>query len=262
MRTLLPVGDSAQTPDDTTDVHAHYATNWIENGGVRVNFVSSVDGSATVEGKSRGLQTPGDNQIFAALRDLADVILVGASTATKEGYQPSRPSATRQAKRAEYGLSPFPASAVMSASLNIDLSSKLYSDASPQAPTLIITSSTAPLARRNDIIDLAGGDRGLQLLEAPSVDGGGVDFAHAAAELRSLGYRRILCEGGPRLFSAGLLSRAVDELCLSITPMLTGPGSPTITAGDEWPEDFLPQLTLTGLLTEDDALFCRYRVRH
>jgi riboflavin biosynthesis pyrimidine reductase len=262
MRILLPAVDSAQNPNDIVDVHAHYAAGWLEDGGVRVNFVSSADGAATVSGKSRGLQTPGDNAVFAALRDLADVILVGASTATQEGYKPSAPSAARKAKRAEYGMADSPSIAVMSASLQIDLDSELYSAASAQAPTVIITGSTAPMARRNDIIDLAGGGRGVQLIEAPTLDGGGVDFGHAVAELRNLGYRRILCEGGPRIFSAGLLSRAVDELCLSVSPMLAGPGAPTITGGNEWPEDFLPQLSLTGLLTEDDALFCRYLVRH
>jgi hypothetical protein len=57
-----------------------------------------------------------------------------------------------------------------------------------------------------------------------------------------------------------VLARSVDELCLSVSPMLAGPGGPRIVGGDAWPESFLPQLRLTGLLLEDDALFCRYRL--
>lgn len=263
MRILLPASpDPIDAPDAAVDLHEHYSHNWVDDGGVRVNFISSIDGAAAAAGKSRGLQTPGDNAVFAALRDLADVILVGASTARTEQYGPPRPSAERRALRRQYGLAEVPAVAVVSGSLDLDLTSDLYRDGDPDSPTLIITSSAAPTARRNDIIDLAGTTAPLQLLQTPAADGGGVDFAAAVGQLRELGHRRILCEGGPRLFSAGLLAAAVDELCLTVSPMLVGPGGPRIVGGDEWPEDLLPQLRLTGLLLEDDALFCRYRVSH
>ncbi len=263
MRLLLPVpeGPDARPSDAEVDAHAHYAADWLDEGGVRVNFVSSVDGSATVDGLSRGLQTPGDNTVFAALRDLADVILVGASTASAEGYRPSSPGARRRAIRAEHGLAEVPAIAVMSASLELDLSASLFSSAT-EAPTLIVSGSAAPVGRRNDIIDLAGGDSRLQLIEAPSAETGGVDFAAAVASLRELGYRRILCEGGPRLFAAGVAAGAVTELCLSYSPLLAGPAGPRIIGGEPWPSDFEARLSLIGLLTEQDALFCRYLLRY
>jgi riboflavin biosynthesis pyrimidine reductase len=224
--------------------------------------VSSIDGAASANGQSRGLQTPGDNAVFAALRDLADVILVGAGTAAKERYRPATPPADRQALRRELGLRPAPAVAVVSASLSVDLSAELYSSTESLAPTLIISGSAAPLGKRNDIIDLAASGAALQLLEAPVASGGAVDFAAAVASLRELGYRRILCEGGPTLFSTAVLARSVDELCLTVSPMLAGPEPGRIIAGQPWPADFLPQLRLTGLLLEDDALFCRYLVQH
>jgi riboflavin biosynthesis pyrimidine reductase len=126
---------------------------------------------------------------------------------------------------------------------------------------LIISGSAAPVNRRTDIIDLAGSDSALQLLETPAAVDGGVDVAVAIAQLRERGYRRILCEGGPRLFSSAVLQRSVDELCLTVSPMLAGPAGPRIVAGADWPVDFLPQLRLIGLLVEDDALFCRYLVQ-
>jgi riboflavin biosynthesis pyrimidine reductase len=251
MQLLWPSSDSADV-----DVHQHYAAGWLDDGGVRVNFISSADGAASANGLSRPLQTAGDNTVFAALRDLADVILVGASTAAAEGYRPSVPGPRRQAVRASYGLEPAPAIAVVSGSLSIDLAASLYTEA-VAAPTIVITASSAPVARRNDIIDLAGTETRLQLLEVPAAESGGVDFAAAVAELRDQGYRRILCEGGPRLFASGVAAGAVDELCLSYAPMLVGPGGPRIVGGDGWPAP--ARLELIGLLAEDSALFARYR---
>jgi riboflavin biosynthesis pyrimidine reductase len=253
MRALIPEAD-----DQPVDLHAHYATDWIDSGGVRVNFVTSVDGSATANGLSRGLQTPGDNMVFAALRDLADVVLVGAATAGAEQYRPSSPSPRRQAIREKYGLAAAPAIAVMSSTLALNLSDDLFTAARSDAPTLIITASTAPVAARNDVIDLAGGSAAVQLLEAPADAAGRVSFAAAVTHLRELGYRRILCEGGPRLLASGVLSGAVDELCLTLSPVLVGPAGPRIVDGEPWPEGFMPRLQLTGLLLDDDALFCRY----
>lgn len=275
MRVLLPAGsppeasalqspdapDAPEAPEVPVDLHAHYAEGWLPHGGVRVNFVCSADGAAAAAGLSRGLQTPGDNAVFGVLRDLADVILVGAATAAAEGYRPSDPSARRRAVRARLGLAEVPAIAVMSSSLRLDLSVPLFA-AATQAPTLVVTGSAAPIGARNDIIDLAGTEQTkLQLVQAPSDADGGVDFAGAVAALRELGYQRILCEGGPRLFAAGVASGAVDELCLTLSPMLTGPDGPRIVDGQPWPAGLAPRLRLTGLLTEDDALFCRYLIQ-
>jgi riboflavin biosynthesis pyrimidine reductase len=241
------------------DVHDYYAAGWAGTGGVRVNFVTSVDGAATVAGRSRGLQTPGDMRVFAALRDLADIVLVGAATAGAEQYGPVKPSPERAEIRRRYGISPQPAIGVVSASLDLDLDAALFAD--PDSPTIVITASSAPISRLKDIIDAAAGSANLQLLEAPS-SGAGVEMRSAMNQLAAAGYRHILCEGGPRLFSSILLAGAADELCLTLSPMLAGPGNYRLVGGPGWPEDFLPQMTLTGLLTEDDALFCRYAIQH
>ena len=256
MQQLLPAPPGGQAAE--VDLHAYYAEGWLDSGGVRVNFIASADGAATSAGLSRGLQTPGDNQVFAALRDLADVVLVGAATAAAEGYRPSAPGARRRSIRTGYGLAEAPAIAVVSASLELDLTAPLY--AGPEAaPTLLITSSAAPVSRRNDIIDLAGGQARLQLIEAPASDAGGVDLAAAVTSLRELGYTRILCEGGPRLFAAAVTAGVVDELCLSYSPMLVGPAGPRIVDGPAGPA-YPVRLGLVGLLEEDGALFARYRL--
>ena len=95
----------------------------------------------------------------------------------------------------------------------------------------------------------------VEVIQTGTVD---VDLAAAVAALAERGLTRVLCEGGPHLFSALAAAGVVDELCLSLTPMLVGPGPGRIVEGPPWPQESLG-LRLTGLLEEDGALFCRYR---
>jgi riboflavin biosynthesis pyrimidine reductase len=240
MRALLP------HPTADVDVHARYAAGWLEAGGLRVNFVSSVDGGATSAGVSGGLQTPGDNTIFAALRDLADVVLVGAGTAAAEGYKPARPAGEHLAQRAKYGLPTTLPVAVVSRSLHVDPTAALYCDAT--ARTIVLTCATADAdtrARLEQVADVViCGERE-------------VDLAAARTALQQRGLTRILCEGGPSLFGDLAAAGLVDELCLSVSPLLAGPGPRRIVGGDDWP-DAPHALSLIGLLEEDGALFARY----
>ncbi|HEY3737557.1 MAG TPA: pyrimidine reductase family protein [Jatrophihabitans sp.] len=244
MRSLIPDATGS------VDLHAFYAAGWSEPGGLRMNFVSSVDGAATAEGLSKGLQTPGDNTVFATLRDLGDVILVGAGTVRAENYRPSRPSAARQEIRLAHGYQAVPPIAVVTRSLDLDPTSELFADAAPAARTVVLTVASAPDEARATLDAVAD-----VVICGEDV----VDLRVAVAALRERGHRRILSEGGPHLFSEFAAAGLVDELCLSISPLLSGPGGPRISQGLPWQGDPLP-LTLTGLLEEDGGLFCRYRV--
>ena len=243
MRALLP------EPADDVDVHAFYASDWLDRGGLRVNFVSSVDGAAQADGRSEGLQTRGDNRVFAALRDLADVVVAGAATVTIEGYRAVSLPERRARLREALGLRPVLPIAVISRSLRFDPTSRLFSDAPPDARTIVLTSEAAPVEQRTALEKVAdvvvcGVDR--------------VDLWLARAALEDRGLTRILSEGGPAAFTEMALAGVVDELCLSMTPLLVGPGPMRITAGDElW--DAPMGLQLSGVLEEDDALFLRYR---
>ncbi len=86
-----------------------------------------------------------------------------------------------------------------------------------------------------------------------------VDLGAVLADLRGRGLTRLLCEGGPTLFASLAGAGLIDELCLTISPLLAGPGSGRLTAGDAWPAP--RDVRLLGLLTEDNALFGRYAVR-
>src|SRR6266540_352119 len=226
MRSLLP---EPSADLDDAGVAARYAVP--DTGGrphLRLNFVASADGAVTVHGLSEGLQTPGDNRVFTLLRDLTDVVLVGAGTIRLEGYGALRPGPERRARRREHGRAEVPVLAVVSGRLDLDPAAELF---------------TAAPARVADVI-VAGA--------------AGVDLPAALAALAGRGLPRILCEGGPHLFGSLLVAGCTDELCLTLSPLLAGPGPGRIVAGPPLPAPVA--VRLTHLLEEDGALFCRYAV--
>ena len=213
---------------------------------LRGNMVGSIDGAATVDGLSGGLSSPGDRRVFWALRALADVILVGAGTARAEGYRPTRMKAPWDSLGLREGRPAAPPLALVSRSLDLDPAAPLIADAPHDARTIVITCAASPAGRRAalgavaDVI-VAGDDS--------------VDLKAALAELTDRGLARVLCEGGPRLLrditAAGLLA----ELCLTLSPVLSGPGPARVLGGDPFPPR---RLSLAHLLEEDGVLFCRY----
>ena len=243
MRVLLP------EPAGSVDLYAWYGRDWLETGGVRANFIASADGAVSAGGLSRGLQTEGDNRVFAAMRDLADVILVGAGTARAEGYAAVTATERRLDVRRRYGLpDPLPI-AVVSGSLDLDVSSALFTGALPGAQTIVVTTAGSPAGRRAALAEVADvavcGERE-------------IDVARLRAELAARGLTRVLCEGGPTLFGHLVRHGGCDELCLTISPLVVGPGPQRIVAGPPF-GDHPRGLTLEGVLEEDGALFARYR---
>jgi len=246
MRALLP------EPRADVDPHEMYAVDWLAAGGVRLNFVSSADGAVSVTGLSRGLQTPGDNRVFAALRDLADVVVIGSGTAIAENYRPARLSAARLEVRRQHGFAAALPIAVISRSLRLDPTAELFADAPADARTIVITCEAAgsdPISRLGEVADVlvCGADD--------------IDLAAARDALAERCGPRILGEGGPTVFAALVGAAVATELCLTGSPMLAGPGPGRICAGEPWLGDPIP-LRLIGLLEEDDALFHRYRLEY
>jgi riboflavin biosynthesis pyrimidine reductase len=243
MRSLLPEPSGPLGDDDLVRWYA------VEDGPgphLRLNFVASPDGAATVQGLSGGLQTPGDNRVFTLLRDLADVVLVGAGTIRIEGYGALRSGPQRRRRRAALGRAEHPVLAVVSARLDLDPGAELFTAA--PVPPVVITHRSSPEAARAALATVA------DVLVAGESE---VDLPAALAALAGRGLPRILSEGGPRLFGSLLAAGCVDELCLTVTPRLTGPGAVRIVAGPPLPVPV--PVRLAGLLEEDGALFCRYR---
>ncbi|MFJ8198609.1 pyrimidine reductase family protein [Streptomyces sp. NPDC096152] len=272
MRRLFPVTDetAAQAPGEArgaggahvpgapadrewslSELAAAYAYPEPGPGGrgswLRANMVSTLDGAAQHEGRSQPISSAADMRIFGTLRALADVVVVGAETVRQEGYRPARAREEFAAMRAAAGQGPAPAIAVVTASLELDFSLPLFT--SPLVPTLVLTGAAAPADRV-----AAAGKAGAKVVTAG--DGAGVDPARAVAALAGLGHTRLLTEGGPRLLGQMVAAGVLDELCLTVSPMLTAGDAQRIAGGPPVP---VPRrFTLASLLEQDGFLFTRY----
>jgi riboflavin biosynthesis pyrimidine reductase len=77
--------------------------------------------------------------------------------------------------------------------------------------------------------------------------------------LAGRGHRRILAEGGPHLLAQLTTAGLVDELCLTLSPLLAGPGAGRIVAGAPLPAGTgAVPATLGHVLEDSGFLFCRY----
>ncbi len=241
LRQLFPV--CAADPD----LAALYA--YPDGLRLRANMVSSADGAASANGLTGGLSSATDRRVFSLLRTLSDVVVAGAATVRAEKYELAKTRELWRDLRA--GRPPTPTIAVVSARLDLDPSSPLFAAAPPHARTIVITTAGAPadrraaLARQADVI-VAGGAT--------------VDLKAAVAALAERGHRRLLAEGGPHLLAQLVEAGLMDELCLTISPLMAGPGASRIVAGALPASSPMP-LTLAHVLEDDGSLLCRYTTK-
>jgi riboflavin biosynthesis pyrimidine reductase len=229
---------------DLPGLYAYPDGHWL-----RANMVATADGAASLNGLTQGISSDTDRRVFALLRTLCDVILVGASTVREEKYKPARPQELWSHLRE--GRPPTPPIAVVSRRLALDPDSPLITAAPAHARTIVITAAQAPedrraeLARHADVI-VAGDET--------------VDLTAAVSALTKRGHRRMLAEGGPRLLAQLAEAGLLDELCLTIGPLMAGPGAPRIVAGipGTGPVATPLPLTLAHVLEDDGFLLCRY----
>ncbi|MGW7129153.1 pyrimidine reductase family protein [Streptomyces bobili] len=214
---------------------------------LRANMVSTLDGAAQHDGRSQPISSATDMRVFGTLRALADVVIVGAETVRQEQYRPARARAEFAERREAAGQGAAPAIAIVSASLDLDFSLPLFT--SPLVPTLILTGAAAAPDR------VAAAEKAGALVVTAG-DGMGVEPARAVRALAGLGHTRLLTEGGPRLLGQLVAAGVLDELCLTVSPMLTAGGAQRIAGG---PAVAVPQrFALVSLLEEDGFLYSRY----
>jgi riboflavin biosynthesis pyrimidine reductase len=213
---------------------------------LRVNFVVSLDGAVTVDGRSEALGSRGDQRIFSVLRALADAVLVGHGTAAAEGYRPITADSAVGRLRTSIGRPPTAPVVVVSQRASLDPGSELVTRA--VSPTVLVTCEAADAGRR-----AALADAGATVLVCGEDD---VDLPLALDRLTVLGHEQVLCEGGPRLLRAALAARVVDELDLSVAPALVGEEKRLLDAALPEPA----RLELRQLLEEDGVLFTRYAI--
>lgn len=215
---------------------------------LRANMVSSLDGAAHHDGRSQALSSAADMRIFGVLRGLADAVVVGAETVRREGYRPARAREAFAARRAALGRPPVPAIAVVSASLDLDFSLPLFTE--PLVPTLVVTGAQAP-AERVAAARAAGAEVVL------AGEGRRVEPARVVAALAERGLTRLLSEGGPKLLGQFAAAGVLDELCLSLAPMVAAGDAERIVNGPTLMEP--ERFALSSVLEDAGFLFTSYR---
>lgn len=225
---------------DDADLESLYEYPETRRPWVRLNFVATVDGAAAgADGLTGGLGGDPDSRVFALLRSLADVIVVGAGTARTEGYGTVKPASVDAQLRDRLGLSPVPPIAVVSRSLDI--------------PTPLLVPGQVVIT-----IEDAPASRLAELRHEVDVIARGVGDVHWPAVLDELGRRgwnRVLCEGGPDLHGSLSELDLVDDLCLTVAPALVAGNAPRIAHGRK---SVTHPMRLAHHLEADDVLLTRW----
>lgn len=227
LRLLLPgeavVGDLDSDRTDAVqalaDLYA-YPMPVPGTGWVRATMISSVDGAvAGADGRSGSLGTLADRVLFSVLRGLADVVLVGAGTARTEQYRTPVPKPEFAERRAAAGQAPAPVPAVVTAAGAPEDFPGLLDDPSGG---LVLLPARADLDRWRAALGagrvlVCGQDR--------------VEVDLALAQLAARGLTRVLVEGGPTLLGQVIAAGRLDEICLTLAPLLVGGDAPRAASG-------------------------------
>lgn len=231
---------------DRTELIARYAypgERW-----VRANMIASADGGATSSGTSGGLGGDGDKTLFSVLRELADVVLVGAATVRAEDYSGASPSAEQRAARKARGQAAVPPIAVLTRSGSVDPDAAVFQQT--EVPPIVFTSAAAAPQTRRALGDLA------EVIDVSGSDPESLELARAVTVLAERGLGRVLAEGGPGILGRLIADGLLDELCLTVAPVLVGGAAGRIVTGDG---DDQARLRLQHVLRDDDGyLFLRY----
>ncbi len=210
---------------------------------VVTNFAVTVDGQATLEGRSGPIGSRTDTELLVCLRTRVDAVMIGAGTMRVERY--GRPVADpgKRGRRERRGLSQDPLLVIVSGRLDVPWDAPVFADRG--ARVLVFTSSDAEPPPTEAQVRVVRHE-------------GDVDFPQALAYLRrERGVRALLCEGGPRVHAQLIYAGLVDELFITLAPKLGGGDGPGLALG--LPEGEIP-LELVWLLDSEGELFARYRV--
>jgi riboflavin-specific deaminase-like protein len=211
---------------------------------VVTNFALTVDGQATIRGRSGPIGSDTDTAMLVGLRTKVDAVMIGAGTMRAERYGQPVGDAAKRARREGEGLAHYPLMVLVSRSLQLPWDAPLFTEG--EGEVLIFTSSDDEVPETATPLSVVRHDSGL------------VDL-HAALEYlrRERGVRALLCEGGPHVHAELIQHGLVDELFVTIAPKLAGGPGPGLVEG-------LPEaerdLELVWLLDDDGELFARYRL--
>jgi len=216
-----------QIDDGLERLHDEYRPP--EPDWLRINLIVSVSGSAAgPDGTSESLTNRTDRRILGVIRRQADLVLVGATSVRAEGYR--IPSATTLGIVTGSG----------------DLTGHRIE--AHETARLVVFCPAAAAARVEATLP------GCTVVVVPDVDGR-LDAADILAAARAAGARTIVCEGGPSLAAQLAAIGAVDEVCLTTSPLLTGTTLPSLGAAAFAPVAMRPALLMVD---GDGALYSRW----
>jgi riboflavin biosynthesis pyrimidine reductase len=232
-----PGGD----PIDLVELQMAYPRGRLDRPWVMANFITTIDGAAVVDGGSTAINDEDDRAMFAAIRAVPDFILVGAGTVRAENYHPIELDERRSQARLEVGLEEVPHLVVATRSLSLDPEMRVFGN--PKRRVTILTDEDAPAERAEALAEVA---------DVVRLRGTGpADFLH---------YMRmgkvVLCEGGPSLIGQFIAAGLVDEMAVTVAPMLVAGKSKRMASGPA--ADPPLEMSLDRVLYGDRSLFLRY----
>ncbi|MGH3649125.1 MAG: dihydrofolate reductase family protein [Acidimicrobiia bacterium] len=226
---------------DPLEVQMGYPRGREDRPWVMANFVTTVDGATAVDGGSSAINDDDDKAMFAAMRAVPDFIMVGAETVRAENYGPVDLDERRRNARLDACLEETPHLVIVTRSLDLDPGARVFGD--PQRRVMILTVPDAPddrfaaLSGVADVVRLKG--------TTPS------DLLHYLRMARV-----VLCEGGPSLVGQFVAAGLIDELALTVAPMLVSGDAPRLAHGPA--ADPPLEMRLDRVLYGDRSLFLRY----
>jgi riboflavin-specific deaminase-like protein len=218
-----------------------------------LNMVTALDGRITDrEGRADGVSGPADRDLFHAMRTLADVVLVGAGTVRAEHYgRPRDPGDEAAEMRRARGQQPLPRLAVVTRSLRLDPTSRLFQPDGSTPPPIVLTTEGA-LSYAAETVERLADRADIRVAGEQSVD-----WKRALQILHDdLDARVVVAEGGPTVNSQLFADDLVDELCLALAPRLMGDDGPSLL--DPGTAFGPVTMTLSRIFEHDAYLFLRY----
>jgi riboflavin-specific deaminase-like protein len=212
---------------------------------VVTNFALTLDGHATISGRSGPIGSDADTAMLVGLRTRVDAVMIGAGTMRAERYGRIVGDPAKRQRREREGLPHDPLVVIVSGRLELPWDAPLFTEGFGRV--LIATSSD------KDPPETATPVRVLRHADS-------VDLAELLRHLRhERGVRALLCEGGPRLHAQLVAGALVDELFVTHAPKLAGGVGPGLVSELEEQER---QLEVGWVLAEPDTgeLFGRYLI--
>ena len=243
MQRLLP-DPGPTTVEEQLDSYRPWEEPREERPFLAMNFATTLDGRATIEGVSGPIGSDTDTAMLAGLRSRFDAVMIGAGTMRAERYGRLASKPDTRERREGIGLPAEPLMVIVSGRLDLPWDAPLFTEG---GEVLIFTAAdTEPPETAASV----------RVVRHP----GPIDLAAALRHLREeCGIRALLCEGGPRLHAQLEAAGLVDELFLTIAPKLNGgEGPPSLMEGELAQ---VVELELAWLLEESGELFARYRRR-